>query len=51
MGRIAVSTVDFNAVADTVAVGVGRGWVGKEGLGFVGIVQAVTVGVCTLRVG
>ena len=47
---LAVGTVDLNAVAQAVAVGVEGGRVGQEGQGFVGIVQAVTVRVRVRRV-
>ena len=51
LSRIAVGAVDLNAVADAVAVGVGRGRVGQQRERLVGVVETVPVGVCTLGVG
>ena len=51
LSRIAVRTVDLDAIGHAVSVRVGRGGVGQEGEGFVRIVEAVTVRVGHLRVG
>ena len=48
---VAVSAVHFDTVADTVVVRVGRGRIGQKRQGLVGVVEAVSVGVGSLRVG
>ena len=45
LGRVAVSTVDLNAVTDAIAIGIRRGRVGQQREGLVGIVESITVGV------
>ena len=47
LSRIAVGAVDFDPVADAVVVRVRGCRVGEQGEGFIGVVQAVTVGVGT----
>ena len=51
LSRVAVGTVDFDTVTDAVVVGIGGCRVGKQGEGFIGIVQPITVRVGYLGVG